>query len=173
MEPGRIPDQMKDSYEAPWGKTLKWSSAALVLLALGTMATPWLLPANIPKWSAPLVTWFIPAILIGCLPFIIRGYRITKDAILIPRLFWTTRLHLDGLQSVAAVPGAMRMSLRTFGNGGGFSFTGWYWNKPLGSYRAFVTDLERTVVLRFGNQTVVVSPDSPEAFVSALSGRIR
>jgi hypothetical protein len=33
----------------------------------------------------------------------------------------------------------MNKSLRACGNGGGFSFTGWYWSKSLGSYRAFVT----------------------------------
>jgi Bacterial PH domain len=67
------------------------------------------------------------------------------------------------------VPKAMNKSLRTCGNGGGFSFTGWYWSKSLGFYRAFVTDLNRTVVLRFENRTVVVSPGEPEDFVGELN----
>jgi hypothetical protein len=85
-------------------------------------------------------------------------------------LFWTTRLDRNGLKSAEFVPKAMNKSLRTCGNGGGFSFTGWYWSKSLGFHRAFVTDLNRTVVLRFGTRTVVVSPDDPEDFVRDLGG---
>jgi hypothetical protein len=64
---------------------------------------------------------------------------------------------------------AMKGSLRTCGNGGVFSFTGWYWSQSLGFYRAFVMDLNRTVVLRFGRRTVVVSPDDPAGFVAELN----
>jgi hypothetical protein len=99
----------------------------------------------------------------------IRGYAIADDAILIRRLFWTTRLDRNGLKSAEFVAKVMNKSLRTCGNGGGFSFTGWYWNKSLGFYRAFVTDLNRTVVLRFGTRTVVVSPEDPEDFVEELN----
>ena len=101
----------------------------------------------------------------------VRGYTITRDELLIRRLFWTTRLPLAGLKSAEIVPQAMSRSLRTCGNGGGFSFTGWYWSKTLGSYRAFVTDLNRTVVLRFEKRTVVVSPAEPEDFVRQLAGQ--
>ncbi|MBD3376570.1 hypothetical protein GF406_16155, partial [candidate division KSB1 bacterium] len=33
------------------------------------------------------------------------------------------------------------------------------------AYRAFVTDMNKTIVLKFPDRTVVVSPESPEAFV--------
>ena len=59
----------------------------------------------------------------------------------------------------------MRWSTRTFGNGGLFSFTGFFRNKALGAYRAFVTDPHQTVVLHFPTRTVVVSPSAPEQFV--------
>jgi hypothetical protein len=36
-------------------------------------------------------------------------------------------------------------------------------------YRAWVTDLRRTVVLGFPERTIVLSPDNPEEFVSLLS----
>jgi hypothetical protein len=49
-----------------------------------------------------------------------------------------------------------------------FSFSGLYWNRNLGHYRAFVTDLNHTVVLRFVTRTLVVSPDRPEEFVREL-----
>jgi hypothetical protein len=58
--------------------------------------------------------------------------------------------------------------MRTCGNGGFYSITGFYWSKPLGAYRAYVTDPRRSVVLRYEKRTVVVSPDAPEDFVREL-----
>ena len=54
------------------------------------------------------------------------------------------------------------------GYGGLFAFTGWFRNKKLGAYRAFVTDLNRCIVIRLPKRTVVVSPNSPERFIEAL-----
>ncbi len=120
----------------------------------------------------PRVVAVLPlAILFGSALFTIRGYTITSDAILVQRLFWTTRLPRAGLQSAQFEPSAMRSSLRTFGNGGLFSFTGFFRNKGLGAYQAFVTDPNQTVVLRFSNRTVVVSPAAPEEFVRDISVR--
>jgi hypothetical protein len=156
-------------YQAPWGKLLKWSSASLVVLAVVMCGGMSLLFAGIPGWGGFLACWALPLVVLGCLLFMIREYAITEDAILIRRLFWTTRLERAGLKSAEVTPKAMGKSLRTCGNGGAFSFTGWYWNKKLGHYRAFVTDLNRTVVLRFEKGTVVVSPDEPEDFVDELT----
>jgi hypothetical protein len=105
----------------------------------------------------------------GAALFTVRGYSISGDSVFIERFFWSTRLPVAGLQSVRFEPDAVRGSIRTFGNGGFFSFTGYYWNKRLGSYRAFATDPRRIVVLRFPKRAVVLSPDSPEDFVRVLS----
>lgn len=80
-------------------------------------------------------------------------------------MLWTTRIPLKGLKAIRAEPEAMRGSLRLCGNGGLFSFTGWFHNKGLGLYRAFVTHTRRTVVLCLATRTLVVSPADPEAFV--------
>lgn len=158
------------TYQAPWGKPLVICSGILVVLAVACiLAAAFMRPYIAPGFLAPFAQWLLPMIVVSCLPFMIRSYAITEDAILIRRLFWTTRLGRSGLKSAEVVPKAMNKSLRTCGNGGGFSFTGWYWNKPLGFYRAFVTDLNRTVVLRFEKRTVVVSPGEPEDFVKELT----
>ncbi|MBC8126656.1 MAG: hypothetical protein H8M99_05860 [Gloeobacteraceae cyanobacterium ES-bin-144] len=157
------------TYQAPWGKPLVICSAVLAILAVAcAIATYYFRSYITPPFLAPFTQWLLPGIVLGCLPFVVRSYTITDDAILIRRLFWTTRLDRSGLKSAEVVPKAMKGSLRTCGNGGGFSFTGWYWSKSLGSYRAFVTDLNRTVVLRFEKRTVVVSPGEPEDFVNQL-----
>ena len=158
------------TYQAPWGGSLVVMSAILTLVcAVIPFATSFWV-SGAAGAPALLLGWLPLVVLAGCLPFVIRGYEITEDAILIRRLGWTTRLERADLRSAQFVPKAMRRSLRTCGNGGGFSFTGWYWSRSLGHYRAWVTDLNRTVVLRFHQRTVVVSPDSPEDFVAVLNG---
>jgi len=157
------------TFTAPWGTALRWSSFGLVALAVAIIAGSAWMSHGAPRSSIWLAAGSMPLILLCCLPFVVRGYTISGDELLIRRLFWTTRLPLTGLKSAESVPQAMSKSRRTCGNGGGFSFTGWYWNKALGSYRAFVTDLNRTVVLRFEKRTVVVSPAEPEDFVRKLA----
>ena len=88
------------------------------------------------------------SLLLGALPFVIRGYAVTAEGILVRRLWWNTVLPRADIRSVEVMPRVMSKSIRTCGNGGMFSFTGFYWNKQLGTYRAYVTDLNRTVVVR-------------------------
>ena len=162
----RTGHQIMKMYRAPWGKSLIIVSAVLTIMGVG-------LTFVIAKEGGAYAWMFgcLPMLVIaGCLPFAVRGYGLTEDAIWIRRLFWTTRLDRAGLISAEYLPKAMNKSLRTCGNGGAFSFSGWYWSKSLGHYRAFVTDLNRTVVLRFAKRTAIVSPDAPEDFVKDLSG---
>ncbi|MCA9572726.1 MAG: hypothetical protein KC656_33030, partial [Myxococcales bacterium] len=74
----------------------------------------------------------------------------------------------DALVSAEHDPTAIRASIRTFGNGGLFSVSGWFANRALGAYRAYLTNTADTVVLRFRDGVVVVSPDAPRDFVAAL-----
>jgi hypothetical protein len=152
---------MMKTYKAPWSTSLIVISTFTTILCGGiAIGLIWSSRGILP-WIALLPL----ALLCGGALFTIRGYTVTPEAILVHRLFWTTRLPLTGLQSAQFMPDAMRRSLRTFGNGGLFSFTGYFRNKALGAYRAFVTDPHRTVVLHFPTRTVVVSPSTPEEFV--------
>jgi len=157
------------NYRAPWCTALIVVSILATLLCFGIVFGTPLLPQ--PKHGGEVGMWFrwlmllLPAV---CALFTIRGFAITPDAILVHRLFWSTRLLREGLQSASYEPNAMRKSIRTCGNGGFYSITGWYWSKSLGAYRAYVTDTRQTVVLRFDRGTVVLSPGEPEEFVRTL-----
>jgi hypothetical protein len=154
------------TYKAPWGTSLIVISTLATILCVGIAIGMIWSSRGILPWVALLPL----AIICGGALFTIRGYTVTPEAVLVHRLFWTTRLPLTGLQSAQFMPDAMRWSLRTFGNGGLFSFTGFFRNKALGAYRAFVTDPRRTVVLHFPTRTIVVSPSAPEEFVHDVGG---
>jgi hypothetical protein len=154
------------NFKAPWGKTLRWMSLfSFVIFASACVPALLINKPEELRWLVVLPVLILP----GAALFIIRSYEIEPHALAIRRLFWTTRLSLSDLQSAVVAPDAMRRSLRLCGNGGMFSITGWYRNSALGNYRAFVTNLEKTVVLRFAANTIVVSPENPEQFVSEIS----
>ncbi|MEY3895934.1 MAG: hypothetical protein RLZZ214_1454, partial [Verrucomicrobiota bacterium] len=100
-------------YQAPWGRSLIVVSSLLVVLSVANVVGLPLLMANVPRGIGILARWALPLIVLCCLPFMVRGYVITEDAIQIRRLFWTTRLDRAGLKSAAVVPKAMSKSLRT------------------------------------------------------------
>ena len=75
---------------------------------------------------------------------------------------------LSALRSVRSDPGAMRRSWRLLGNGGIFAITGWFQNRTLGRYRAFVTDPKRAIALTFQDRVIVISPDQPEQFAAVV-----
>lgn len=154
------------TFSAPWSALLKVVSALATVLLAGAAAVIVCTRDKVPPWLA-----LLPLLVLGgAALFTIRSYTLAPGALLIQRLFWTTRLPLAGLQSAEFQPNAMRSSLRLFGNGGLFSFTGIFRNRTLGNYRAYVTDPHRTVVLRFSDRTLVVSPERPEEFTAAIPG---
>ncbi len=157
------------TFRAPWGKTLFWVSLVFTTLCVGGAALTLGLTRDFRNPAFALLPWLPVLLPLGCLPFVVRGYGITADAILIRRLFWSTRFERSGLLGAEVAPHAMRGSIRTCGNGGAYSFTGWYWCRRIGVYRAFVNDLNRTVILRFRKRTILVSPENPEEFVAALA----
>jgi len=161
---------IKTRFNASWGKSLKIKSCIGIALCLSVSgacfiaahhsARPLLINTLGPL--IPLVIGVFAAL--SC----VRGYEIVGDTLFVIRPGWVSTISLAEFISVACDPLAMAGSIRTFGNGGLFSFTGLFWNRALGSYRAYVTDQEKCVVIKFRNRVVVVSPDSPEQFAQAV-----
>ncbi|MFA5293687.1 MAG: PH domain-containing protein [Phycisphaerae bacterium] len=151
-------------FTAPWGTLLKILTAVLTIILIGISYIGFS-----SGRQGSIVTIFVPlAILIISSFFIIRGYILTDNTLLIQRLGWNTKINLSELKSAEIDPTAMAKSLRTFGNGGMFCFAGLFYNKKLGSYRAFATDFKKAVILRFPNRTIVVTPNEPEKFVMKI-----
>lgn len=153
-------DEQKE-FGAPWGRMLTIMSAGVVLLFLVIAGAAYREDGEV--WAL-----LFPLPLLLAVPFIVRGYAVEHGNLVIRRVGWSTRFPLEGLQSVEADSHAMKGSIRLFGNGGLFSFTGLYRNKKLGNYRAFVNDLNRLIVLRFAKRTIVVSPNDPDGFAEKV-----
>lgn len=156
-------------FGAPWGRSVRFVTV-LVVVVLAVVSSIPLLP--IPGQAGSRAAWIPPCVTLAGLAifslFSVRGFSVQGRDLLIQRPLWQTRFPLDQLHHAYADSTAMKGSLRSAGNGGLFAFTGWFRNKKLGTYRAFVTDPNRCVVLDFKDYKIVVSPDDPDGFVKAL-----
>lgn len=148
---------MRQHFKAPWGTKLWVMTAGVLAILVVALVT-------VKGWAALLLV----AIVGLALALTVRGYSVLDGQLLIHRLGWATRFDLADLTSVEFSPGATIGSIRTMGIGGLFGFVGHFRNEILGSYRAYATDEENTVILDFSGEKIVVTPDSPVEFVAAV-----
>jgi hypothetical protein len=158
-------------FGAPWGKPLKAISFFTVAMLLAVVALGLLTG---PRGGVDGVIWlgsmaaFPVLVIFLTLPFAVRGYMLTRETLFIKRMGWYSRIDLRGLEAIEIDPKATAGSIRTFGNGGFFGFTGWYWSKKFRAFQVFATDLRLSVVLRFPKRVIIITPDNPEVFVRDL-----
>lgn len=159
-----------DEFGAPWGRTVKLMTALSGLVVVAGIVIPQLALSG--RSEEAWARWLVPTILLVVFGvtslFSVRGFVVTGRELWIHRLFWRTRFPLHELKQAYVDPGAMKGSIRLAGNGGFLAFTGWFRNKKLGIYRAFVTDPALCVVMEFKRRKILVSPENPEGFVRAL-----
>lgn len=158
---------MDRNFQAPWSTQLKLLTAlgSAVILAVTVLL---LIQAKMPLASRALLAGALLLMLPGFALFSIRGYRLEPDALIVRRLLWETSIPLRGLTRVEVRPLAKELGFRLLGNGGLFSFCGFYWSRSLGRYRLLGTDLKQAVVLRFEQRILIVTPSPPEAFAESL-----
>jgi len=151
-------------FRAPWSKPLRIVTAVTTAILLTTSLLVMLLGQK--DSAVTVLIGVVPLLLLAiAIPCGIRGYVLTDQSIIVRRVGWRTCLPLSDLQSVSGDANAMRGSLRLLGNGGLFSFSGEFWNRSLGRYRALATDPSRAVVLRYPGRTIVITPHDPQQFI--------
>ena len=153
-------------FSAPWSRSLRVLTTAAVALLLALMLIG-LLVGPRQSWVWRLAMVGVPlVVLVGSLLFMVRGYVLTESQIEVQRLGWSTVLPFAGLAAVSGEPQGLQGSLRLFGNGGLFGISGWFWNRRIGRFRAYATDPERAVLLRYRDgRKVLVTPHDVQHFI--------
>lgn len=159
---------MQQRFNAPWSRELGMMTALAMAICGGAFFIGIQMSSAHP-WAKFSATGILLAVLAGGVLFMVRGYSLASHTLIVHRAGWATRLDLTSLISATPDSSAIDGSIRIFGNGGLFAFSGWFRNKRLGKYRAFGTDPRRCVVLRFPNRTVVVTPENPQQFADEIS----
>lgn len=143
----------------------------MTLLSLAIcFGVPVILIASIEaKHVVLLVGAIVPiVILVGAAAFTVRGYSIQNGTLLIHRLGWSSHVPLSSLTGVETDPTALQESIRIFGNGGAFGFSGWAYHSRLGRFLVYATDPSRSVVLRFPQRNVLITPEDPALFIEEV-----
>ena len=144
-----------------------WSTRLSAITAVGTAAllgSAYGLVDN-GLWVGGLA---LVALWLACLAGHVRGYSVEGQRLHIDRLAYGHVIDLSTLQSATVAPGLFRGALRV-GNGGLFSFSGWFLSRSHGWFRAVATDSrERCVLLTFESGRWAVSPDDPLGFVDTV-----
>lgn len=165
------PDTSSSQFRAPWGTMLTLVSIFTSVLLLGLAFLP--LPAAMPEWARFMTHWLGVFLMLTCAPFTVRGYRVGNGALWVRRLFWETRIGLAEMTEVHVEPNPFRWSLRTCGNGGLYSISGWFWSRRLGTFRVYATRLGEGVLVVFRNRKpVLLTPDDARGLADAVSREV-
>ncbi len=148
---------MSQYFTAPWGLKLKAVTAVFGLLSLVALLA-----------AGPGVVVGLLVVAIVAALFMVRGYGVGDGRLTIHRLGWRVQYDLRNLADAEIVGGGLPGSIRVLGIGGLFSFAGTFWHPGEGWYKAYATDGTKAVLLDFGDQKIVVTPDSPQEFAAAV-----
>lgn len=92
-----------------------------------------------------------------------KAYMLDGQNFYISRIAGSFRIPLSVITTVQQIPNSdLRFSIRTFGNGGLFGYTGYFRNSKLGKMRWFVSQRKNYVLIETNDGAkFVVSPDEP------------
>jgi len=161
---------VRTHFGAPWCRSVK--TITFAVLGLTTVLCAVHLAVRFPHLTFPLnILIFVVVLPSLCLG--VNGYSIRDGKLMIHRLGWATKFDLSKLSGFEHNPHALIGSIRLFGTGGLFCYLGFCRNAILGRHREYVTDTAKCVVLEFGKEKIVISPDDPEVFLEALRDTIK
>ncbi|HTZ22269.1 MAG TPA: PH domain-containing protein [Opitutaceae bacterium] len=169
-----VPDG--DFAPAPLGgrvRLITWLTAASVVVVDATVAVVLLQERHPPPWPV-WPAMFIAPVLVGAIWYgaLIRRYRLGNDEIVIERAWLTMRLPLAGLTAVESDREALQGAMKIMGNDGLGAWAGRFRSKKLGKFRAYVSDPDCAVVLRWPDRCLVLSPAEPGEFTEAVRARL-
>ena len=157
-------------FKASLGTSSKLITLLITLLFIGILVSNfiWFKEKNSAIFLIPV---FI-GIYAVCIFFMPVGYRITESEILVKRAFSTVRFKIDDIKSIQQISEhTIAGSIRTFGNGGLFGFTGYFANADVGKMTWFITRKDTLILIDFHDEKkVVISPNEPEKFMNVFKG---
>lgn len=159
---------------APAGDRVRLATlVSAVVAALATVVLVVLMARDptVPRPMLALAGIAPAAIALGWLKSRIRRYKLVQSELMVEFRFRSVHISLAGLTSATVDREAMRRAWKLFGNDGLGAISGRFRSKRLGAFRAYLTDTERAVVLRWPDRCIVVSPEQPSCFVEAVRKR--
>lgn len=146
-------------------------SVVLVVLATVVLAVLMLRDRHVPRPMFVIVIIAPAGAVLTWLAARIRRYRLVGHELLVELPFHIVRFPLAGLLDATPDREAMRHAWKVYGNDGLGAVAGRFRNKRLGAFRAYLTDTEYAVVLRWPDRCLVISPQQNFFFLEAVRKR--
>jgi hypothetical protein len=143
-------------------------------LAISTGAFSYKATQTAPSVYAGYLVFVAPLLLLTLLVafYILKPLYITADAVAltIHRMVGPVSFPYTTILSISTLSGKdMSGSVRTFGNGGLFGYTGKYYNSRLGKMTWYCTQRKNYVLLILSdNKKIVITPDNPTELLREL-----
>jgi hypothetical protein len=112
----------------------------------------------------PIIVFMVVAL------FAPRAFVVRSDAIVVKRVGWDVVIPRAEIREIRRLePAEARLAWRLFGSGGFLGFYGWYENRTLGDFWAYVgNDQDSVLITRMNGDKIVISPWPPDAFLKAV-----
>jgi hypothetical protein len=149
---------------APWPALLKVMTAAGTVVLLALMLGLSNHESTRLMAGLPLAVWGL------CAWYMVRGFRIDGDTLVIQRLSTETRIPLHQPLRVENRPPPCWMPAAPLATAESLPSPGLTAIAGLGPFRLYATDPLKAVILHLPDQVVVVTPADPQAFMAALPG---
>lgn len=163
-------------FAAPWDRTNRVSTTVATVVLAAVVIAAGAFTAGLDAAAAPVVV----AVVAACAGATVglawafgpKGYAILGDELLIERPLRAIAIPLRSIRAAVPLPdGSLKGALKVAGSGGLFGWYGRFWNRRLGSFRAYATRRDGLVLVDAGGDRFVLSPEPPGRFVEALLAR--
>jgi hypothetical protein len=155
-------------FQAPWANSVTTITALTIALFASLILIGFWVGPRGQGWWLGLMVGLPLVITLATGLCAVRGYEVGDQGLVILRWGWPSQIPWQDITEVELDPEAMDGSLRLWGNGGLFCFTGTFRNRKLGIYRAYATHPRKSVVLKGKSHPIVVTPDQPDRFVELV-----
>lgn len=156
-------------FKASFSNAVYVITALCVLLFAGVTYTNFANP-TLPFAFKLLITVSLWGTFVVCWLLHPTGYTVTADAVIIHRPLNKVTILKNQITEVSQpTEGDMKWTIRTFGVGGLFGYFGKFTNTAIGGMTWYATRHENYVLLRTADKRIILTPDEPKQFVSAVN----
>ncbi len=138
-------------------------AVAVVLRAAGQ---PTVKDTATARWLVPLA--FLPAVMMAItILFAPLGFTVDPVGIIVNRMGPNVYIRHEEIAAIERIEARqVGFSIRVLGSGGFFGHFGWFYSRPLGWFRCYVTDRRDLVLVCLNDgRKLVLSPHPAEVFV--------
>lgn len=122
--------------------------------------------------------WLVAVVFIGigvvCASMAPVKVRITSNGITLFKIIGSKRFPYSAIQDISLIDLGAGVNVRLFGSGGFFGYTGWFYNKRIGRYMAYIGSMPRTVLITLDNdKKYIISCRQPDRMVEISRSNLR